>query len=43
MLPIQENILSLTWIAEYWSREIEGLRTSSKFLMNCLPQFGELS
>ena len=30
MLPIHENVLQLIWIAEYWSREINGVRTSAE-------------
>jgi hypothetical protein len=44
MLPIQENALSLSWIAEYWSREIGGLRTAAEIHHELLAAFwrGEL-
>jgi hypothetical protein len=39
MLPIQENVLQLSWIAEYWSREIGGLRTSAEIHHELLAGF----
>jgi hypothetical protein len=44
MLPIHENTLSLRWIAEYWSREIGGLRTTAEVHHELLAAFwrGEL-
>jgi hypothetical protein len=44
MLPIQENALLLSWIAEYWCREIGGLRTSAEIHHELLAAFwrGEL-
>ena len=39
MLPIQENALSLSWIAEHWSREIGGLRTTAEIHHELLAAF----
>jgi hypothetical protein len=44
MLPIHENVLQLIWIAEYWSREINGVRTSAEIHDQLLAAYwrGEL-
>jgi hypothetical protein len=45
MLPIHENVLSLSWITEYWFREINPLRTSAEIIQELLSAFwrGELA
>jgi hypothetical protein len=44
MLPIHENVLQLIWIAEYWSREINGVRTAAEIHDQLLAAYwrGEL-
>lgn len=45
MLPIHESVLYLTEIAEYWSRELDRMRTSSEIYAEFLAAFwkGELA
>jgi len=39
MLPIRENVLQLAEIAEYWSRELQGIRTSTEIYAELLSGF----
>ena len=39
MLPIRENVLQLAEIAEYWSRELQEIRTSTKIYAELLSGF----